>query len=93
MLKSYEAIYKNGKLRWFDQIPIKRDQELRVLVVIEVNEMQPSTNKQIEKIDPEIDERLQKWLSGNRRKPQGGRLRPLIQGKTVAQRVLEDRGE
>jgi hypothetical protein len=58
MLKSYEAIYKNG-----------------------------------EKIDPEIDEKLQKWYQTRRRKPQGGALRPIIQGKTVAQRVLEDRGE
>ncbi|MDM8559709.1 hypothetical protein [Candidatus Parabeggiatoa sp. HSG14] len=95
MLKSYEAIYKNGMLRWLDQKPIGRDKELRVLVVVEVNETQPRTyvNKRVEKIDPEIDERWQKWSCSNRRKPQGGRLRPLIQGKTVAERVLEDRGE
>jgi len=92
MLKSYEAIYKNGILHWLDQIPIERDKELRVLVVVEINETQPRSynmlDKRVEKIDLEIDEKLQTWLSGNRRKPQGGRLRPLIQGKTVAQRVL-----
>jgi predicted DNA-binding antitoxin AbrB/MazE fold protein len=95
MLKSYEAIYKNGILRWLDQIPIERNKELRVLVVVEVNETQPRTyvNKRVEKIDPEIHERLQKWFQTRRRKPQGGSLRPIIQGKTVAQRVLEDRGE
>jgi predicted DNA-binding antitoxin AbrB/MazE fold protein len=97
MLKSYEAIYKNGILHWLDQIPIERDKELRVLVVVEINETQPRSykmlDKRVEKIDLEIDEKLQTWLSGNRRKPQGGHLRPLIQGKTVAQRVLEDRGE
>lgn len=97
MLKSYEAIYKNGFLHWLDQIPTEPDKELRVLVVVEVNEMQPRTydvsDKRVEKIDPEIDEQLKKWSRSNRRKPQGGRLRPLIQGKTVAQRVLEDRGE
>jgi predicted DNA-binding antitoxin AbrB/MazE fold protein len=97
MLKSYEAIYKNGILHWLDQTPIERNKELRVLVVVEINETQLHSykilDKRAEKIDLEIDERLQTWLSGDRRKPQGGRLRPFIQGKTVAQRVLEDRGE
>ncbi|MEN8219319.1 MAG: hypothetical protein ABFS56_23755 [Pseudomonadota bacterium] len=105
MLKSYEAIYKNGMLHWLAQIPPQRDKELRVLVVVEVNDAKPNQDKNetwqreldmgksVEKIDPEIDELLQKWLSGKRKKPQGGRLRPIIVGKTVAQRVLEDRGE
>jgi hypothetical protein len=44
-------------------------------------------------IPPSLNQKLQKWLSGNHKKPQGGRLRPIIQGKTVAQRVLEDRGK
>jgi len=93
MLKSYEAIYKNGTLHWLNQKPT--EQELRVLVV--VNETQSRSydvlDKRGEKINPEIAERLQTWFSEKRRKPQGGRLRPLIQGKTVAQRVLEDRGK
>lgn len=97
MLKSYEAIYKNGLLHWLDQIPTEPNKELHVLVVVEMNERQPRTdgllNPPVEKIDPEIDAQLQKWCRSNCRKPQGGRLRPLIQGKTVAQRVLEDRGE
>jgi len=95
MLKSYEAIYKNGTLHWLNQMPTEPDKELRVLVV--VNETQSRSydvlDKRVEKIDPEIDERLQTWFSEKRRKPQGGSLRPLIQGKTVAQRVLEDRGK
>ncbi len=97
MLKSYEAIYKNGMLRWLDPIPAQLNNELRVLVVVEVNEAQQHTygskEKQVENIDPEMDEMWQKWLNGNRKKPQGGSNRPRIQGKTVAERVLEDRGE
>jgi len=90
MLKSYEAIYKNGILRWLDQNPTQPDKELHVLVIIDVNEANTRTEQSVEKFD--MDEKLQKWRNGNRKKPQGGRLRPLIQGKTVAQRVLEDRG-
>ncbi|KHD07702.1 hypothetical protein PN36_26480 [Candidatus Thiomargarita nelsonii] len=94
MLKSYEAIYKNGILRWLDQNPTQPNKELHVLVIIEVNETNTysSSGQSVENFDPEINEKLQKWRNGNRKKPQGGRLRPLIQGKTVAQRVLEDRG-
>ncbi len=33
MLKSYEAIYRQGQLRWLHQAPPTFDQELRVLVV------------------------------------------------------------
>jgi predicted RNase H-like HicB family nuclease len=39
MLKSYEAIYKNGTLHWLNQMPAEPNKELRVLVV--VNETQP----------------------------------------------------
>jgi predicted DNA-binding antitoxin AbrB/MazE fold protein len=95
MLKSYEAIYKNGMLRWLEPIPAQLNNELRVLVVVEVNEAQQHTYGSLEKqaLDPEMAEMWQKWLNGNRKKPQGGRLRPRILGKTVAERVLEDRGE
>jgi hypothetical protein len=68
MLKTYEAIYKNGFLRWLDQKPTEPDQELHVLVVVEVNETQPriynqSNDKPVEKIDLEFDEKWQKWLN------------------------------
>ncbi len=95
MLKSYEAIYKNGQLRWLSQMPAQANKEIRVLVVVEVNEASVLNvgSLDIGEIDPEIDECLKKWRSQPRQKPQGGRLRPLIQGKTVAKRVLEDRGK
>ena len=94
MLKSYEAIYKNGIVRWLNQNPIQANQELHVIV--EVNETDTYNNmlgQDREHFDSEIEEQLQKWRNGNRHKPQGGRLRPLIQGQTVAKRVLEDRGK
>ncbi len=100
MLRSYEAIYKNGQLRWLSQMPAQANKEIRVLVVVEVNEASVLNVGSLdvgeidpEIIDPEIDECLKKWRSQPRQKPQGGRLRPLIQGKTVAKRVLEDRGK
>lgn len=96
MLRSYEAIYKNGQLHWLSQMPAQPNEERRVLVVFEVNEASVlnvgSLNGTVGAIDPEIDECLKKWRSRPHKKPQGGRLRPLIQGKTVAKRVLEDRG-
>jgi len=41
MLKSYEAIYNQGKLHWVNQVPAKKT-ELRVLVIIEEREPKPS---------------------------------------------------
>jgi hypothetical protein len=88
MLRSYEAIYKNGQLRWLSQMPAQPNEEIRVLVVFEVNEASVlnigSLNRTVGEIDHEIDECLKKWRSQPRQKPQGGRLRPLIQGKTVS---------
>ena len=99
MLKSYEAIYNNGQIRWIGQTPPSQ-KEMRMLVVIEVipsllasqettvTEILPSSP-----LDFDLKKLWQEWQSQNDgKKPQGGKLRPKLQGKTAAQCVLEDRG-
>ncbi len=36
MLKSYEAIYSHGRLRWINQAPPKPEKEMRVVVVMDI---------------------------------------------------------
>jgi hypothetical protein len=98
MLKSYEAVYNNGQIRWLGQTP-PLQKEMRMLVVVEVipsSWASPETT--ITEIptssttDFDLKKLWQEWQSQNDgKKPQGGRLRPKLQSKTAAQCVLEDR--
>jgi hypothetical protein len=99
MLKSYEAVYNNGQIRWLGQTP-PLQKEMRMLVVVEII---PSSRASPETtiteiptsfpIDFDLKKLWQEWQSQNGgNKPQGGKLRPKLQGRTAAQCVLEDRG-
>jgi hypothetical protein len=37
MLKSYEAIYSHGHLRWINQPPLEQEEEIRVVVVMDIH--------------------------------------------------------
>jgi len=50
MLKSYEAIYRQGQLRWLHQAPPTVDQELRVLVIAEIVEAKTSTKHNLPEV-------------------------------------------
>jgi len=50
MLKSYEAIYRQGQLRWLHQAPPIPDQELRVLVVAEIVEAKTPTKHNLHEV-------------------------------------------
>lgn len=50
MLKSYEAIYRQGQLRWLHQAPPIPDQDIRVLVVAEIVEAKTQTKDNLHEV-------------------------------------------
>lgn len=50
MLKSFEAIYTHGKLKWLGQVPSKEEEGKRVLVIVDVDKELVSEKKDIHKL-------------------------------------------
>ncbi|MDX1655056.1 MAG: hypothetical protein R3310_07560 [Candidatus Competibacteraceae bacterium] len=59
MLKSYEAIYDHGRLRWLGETPPLRVQ--RVLVVVETQEAEPPKSSGDDEIDSLLQETAGAW--------------------------------
>ena len=50
MLKSYEAIYSHGYLRWINQAPPEPEKEMRVVVVMDIHPEPQKTQENIREL-------------------------------------------
>ncbi len=50
MLRSYEAIYKHGQFRWLNQIPPQVNKEVRVVLVMDVEQARSKPKENIREL-------------------------------------------